>query len=82
MNGLAWATGQQPEAALCRIACESAAVTVALHRTGNGSRLQLTSERSGARVLLDATVLDALCTLGPAHALDLVRLATERTGAP
>jgi hypothetical protein len=40
---------------------ESAAVTVSTYPTGNGLRLKLTSKRSGEEVLLDATVLEALC---------------------
>ncbi|MEU9340269.1 hypothetical protein AB0D74_03470 [Streptomyces sp. NPDC048278] len=78
MDGLAWDTAQPRESVLCRIVCESAAVTVAVRRTGNGARLQLTSERSGLRVLLDATVLDALCALTPDRAAELVRASTER----
>lgn len=77
MDGLAWNASERQEAVLCRIVCESAAVTVASHPTGNGLRLKLVSERSGASVLLDATVLDALCTLTPARAAELVREATE-----
>lgn len=77
MRGLAWSGSERQEVPLCRIACESAAVTVALHPTGNGQRLRLVSERTGAQVLLDATVLDALCHLSPQDAVALVRERTE-----
>ncbi|MFI9388794.1 hypothetical protein [Kutzneria sp. NPDC052558] len=78
MSGLAWDAPQQQEVELCRIFCESAAVTVLAFPTGNGQRLKLVSERSGATVLLDATVLDALCHLTPPAAAELVRLSTEQ----
>ncbi|WP_162252472.1 hypothetical protein, partial [Streptomyces griseoruber] len=68
MSGLAWSSGEQREVELCRIVCESAAVQVSACPTGNGMRLKLLSERSGAMVMLDATVLDALCHLTPARA--------------
>lgn len=77
MEGLAWTSMQREEVALTRIVCESAAVTVALCPTGNGARLKLISERSGASVLLDATVLDALCSLTAAHATELVKRSAE-----
>ncbi len=77
MNGLAWEPGHQQVTELCRIVSESAAVTVASYATGNGMRLQLTSERSGDSVLLDATVLDALCSLKPDEAAELVRRRVE-----
>ncbi|MEV7600979.1 hypothetical protein AB0O91_26780 [Kitasatospora sp. NPDC089797] len=79
MNGLAWTAEEHRETELCRICCESAAVTVSAHPTGNGTRLKLVSERSGRAVLLDATVLDALCHLTPERAADLVRERTEGT---
>ncbi|MFD9498804.1 hypothetical protein [Streptomyces sp. NPDC060035] len=83
MSGLAWADGEREEEVLCRIVCESSAVTVLAAPTGNGRRLKLVSERSGATVLLDATVLDALCHLTPADAVELVRRRTEGDdGAP
>lgn len=77
MSGLAWSPTGRQEAELCRIVCESAAVRVAASPLGNGMRLRLTSERTGAEVLLDATVLDALCHLTPPHAVELVRCVTE-----
>ncbi len=77
MDGLAWTGSQRQETELCRVACESAAVVVSTHPTGNGMRLRLVSERSGATVLLDATVLDALCHLTPETAAELVRARTE-----
>jgi hypothetical protein len=77
MSGLAWNAGQREARELCRIVCESAAVTVASYPTGNGLRLRLISERSNAQVLLDATVLEALCHLTPQAAADLVRVRTE-----
>lgn len=77
MSGLAWRAGQREATELCRIACESAAVTVASYPTGNGLRLQLISERSDAEVLLDATVLEALCHLTPQAAAEIVRARTE-----
>ena len=77
MSGLAWNAAQRQEEQLCRVVCESAAVTVATHPTGNGLRLKLVSERSGAEVLLDATVLEALCHLTPERAAELVRERTE-----
>lgn len=81
MGGLAWAAQDRREREVCRIVCESAAITVLTAPTGNGMRLKLVSERSGATVLLDATVLDALCHLKPALAMELVRLRTEGTHA-
>jgi len=77
MSGLAWKTDQREATELCRIVCESAAVTVAAYPTGNGLRLRLRSERTQAQVLLDATVLEALCHLTPQAAADLVRQRTE-----
>lgn len=81
MNGLAWSDRDAATTDLCRIACESSAVSVSLFRTGNGSRLKLMAERTDKQVLLDATVLEALCTLTPARALELVRQSTESAGA-
>lgn len=80
MTGLAWNDTERQEVELCRIFCESAAVTIRAHPTGNGIRLKLVSERSGAVALLDATVLEALCHLTPEGAADLVRERTERDG--
>ena len=80
MSGLAWSLAEQRETELCRIHCESASVVVATHPTGNGRRLKLVSERTGASVLLDATVLDALCHLTPELAAELVRSRTEHDG--
>ncbi|MFI9630685.1 hypothetical protein [Streptomyces sp. NPDC052042] len=60
---------------------ESASVAILLHPTGNGRRLLLVSERTGHSVLLDATVLDALCALTPSAATALVRAAVQK-GAP
>jgi hypothetical protein len=77
MNGLAWSEDGPSESSVCRVSCESAAVTVSLLRTGNGTRLKLVSERSGRVSLLDATVLDALCSLTPERAIELVRQSTE-----
>ncbi|MGH3633450.1 MAG: hypothetical protein ACRDTS_04985 [Mycobacterium sp.] len=77
MSGLAWESAERRETELCRIACESAAVTVSSFPTGNGLRLKLTSERSGDEVLLDATVLEALCHLTPQRAAEIVRERTE-----
>jgi uncharacterized protein (DUF2336 family) len=77
MSGLAWTADERQERELCRIACESAAITVLAAPTGNGLRLKLVSERTGASSLLDATVLDALCHLTPAAAAELVRVRTE-----
>ena len=77
MSGLAWGADQETETPLARISCESTAVSVSLYRTGNGARLKLVSERTGAEVLLDATVLDALCSLTPVRAVELVRQRTE-----
>lgn len=62
---------------LCRVSGESASVAVLLHPTGNGRRLLLVSERTGRSALLDATVLDALCTLTPSAATALVRAAVQ-----
>jgi hypothetical protein len=81
MSGLAWNPTGRQETAVCRIVCESAAVRVAASPLGNGMRLRLTSERTGAEVLLDATVLDALCHLTPSDAVELVRSVTE-SGSP
>ncbi|UCM87864.1 hypothetical protein [Streptomyces marincola] len=73
-------SGQPADTPLCRVSCESASVAVLLHRTGNGRRLLLVSERTGLSTLLDATVLDALCSLTPEAATALVRAAVqERT---
>ncbi|MEV0281076.1 hypothetical protein AB0I22_32465 [Streptomyces sp. NPDC050610] len=80
MSGLAWNSAERQEHQLCRIVCESAAVRVSASPTGNGMRLKLESERSSTQVLLDATVLDALCHLTPERAVELVRERTE-TGA-
>lgn len=77
MSGLAWSADERQERELCRITCESAAVTVLAAPKGNGLRLKLVSERSGASVLLDATVLEALCHLTPDAATELVRARTE-----
>jgi hypothetical protein len=77
MSGLAWHPGQREARVLCRVVSESAAVTVASYPTGNGLRLQLISERSAAEVLLDATVLEALCHLTPQAATEIVRARTE-----
>jgi hypothetical protein len=77
MNGLAWDRTPSDDTELCRIVCESAAVSVSTHLTGNGMRLRLFSERSGASVLLDATVLEALCHLTPERAAEIVRARTE-----
>lgn len=77
MAGLAWREVDGEEIALCRLACESAAVQVAAQPTGNGMRLGLHSERSGETVLLDATVLEALCHLTPQRAVELIRERTE-----
>jgi len=80
MSGLAWTAEQRQERELCRIVSESAAITVLAAPTGNGMRLKLVSERSGATVLLDASVLDALCCLTPERASELVRARTEDRG--
>jgi hypothetical protein len=77
VNGLA-GNDQRGETELCTVVCESAAVTVSAQPTGNGTRLRLRSARSGATVLLDATVLDALCRLTPERAAELVRESVER----
>lgn len=81
MTGLAWPAGKTPTE-LCRIVCESAAVTVLRMPTGNGARLQLVSERSGASCVLDATVLEALCHLTADRATELVRARTEDAAKP
>jgi hypothetical protein len=77
MSGLAWESTGRGEIQLCRITCESAAVTVSSFPVGNGLRLKLVSERSGDEVLLDATVLEALCHLTPQRAVEIVRERTE-----
>ena len=77
MSGLAWESAERREVEHCRIACESAAVMVSSFRTGNGLRLKLTSERTGEQVLLDATVLEALCHLSPERGAEIVRERTE-----
>ena len=77
MSGLAWVSAERQETELCRIVCESAAVAISTFPTGNGMRLKLVSERSGAQVLLDATVLEALCYLTPDRAAEIVRQRTE-----
>ncbi len=78
MSGLAWDLPEQrQERELCRIVCESAAVRVSSFPTGNGLRLRLMSERSGASTLLDATVLEALCHLTPERAAEIARERTE-----
>jgi hypothetical protein len=81
MSGLARERVDPEEPVLCRVACESTAVLVSAHATGNGLRLKLVSEHSGHRVLLDATVLEALCRLTPERATELVRTATEHDEA-
>lgn len=45
---------------------------------GNGSRIEIHSERSGATILLDAMALDALTRLGPEEISGLVTIAVER----
>lgn len=80
MSGLAWEPAEPRETEFCRIGCESAAVTVSSSLTGNGLRLKLVSERSGDAVLLDATVLEALCHLTPQRAAEIVRERTEGGG--
>ncbi|HEX4790905.1 MAG TPA: hypothetical protein VH372_20755 [Actinospica sp.] len=77
MTGLAWAADETTPTELCRIVCETAAITVSRVPTGNGARLRLVSERSGASSLLDATVLEALCHLDARGATELVRAHTE-----
>ena len=77
MSGLAWTADERQERELCRITCESAAVTVLAAPKGNGLRLKIVSERSGASAVLDATVLEALCHLTPDVATELVRVRTE-----
>ncbi|WFE60215.1 hypothetical protein [Micromonospora sp. WMMD712] len=77
MSGLAWNAEERQERELCRITSESAAVTVLAAPKGNGLRLKLRSERSGASTVLDATVLEALCHLTPEVATELVRVRTE-----
>jgi hypothetical protein len=77
VTGLAWEPGHPRLTELCRIVSESAAVTVSTYATGNGLRLHLVSERSGDTVLLDSTVLEALCHLSQDQASELVRRRTE-----
>ena len=60
-----------------RVAAESEAVRIRAVGTGNGTRLEIRSERTGDAVLLDATVLAALARLGAAAREEIVRLATE-----
>ncbi|MBW4718799.1 hypothetical protein [Saccharothrix obliqua] len=81
MSGLAREPGDPEEVRLCRVACEGAAVVVSTRTTGNGLRLKLVSERTRRQVLLDATVLEALCLLTPEQATELVRVTTERDEA-
>lgn len=81
MYSFAWSEMDCQPTQLCRIMCESAAVTVLTCPTGNGMRLRLVSERSGASALLDATVLDALCHLTPTAAAEIVRVRIEESPA-
>jgi hypothetical protein len=74
MNGLAWGSGTSTDTELGSITSETGTVVVAAWRTGNGMRLKLASGRTGRSVLLDATVLDALCSLTP----EQVRRTIER----
>jgi hypothetical protein len=65
-----------------RVVAESEAVQVRAVETGNGTRLEVRSERTGDAVLLDATVLAALARLGVTAREEIVRLATEGPPGP
>jgi hypothetical protein len=65
MTGLAWDPGTPIDVELCSITTDHGTVRVSAHRTGNGMRLKLWSSRTGMSTLLDATVLDAMCSLSP-----------------
>ena len=60
-----------------RIASEFASVQVRQVRTGNGSRLEVSSERSDSTVLLDALTLDLLSRLDPRGISQLVNQIIE-----
>jgi len=57
---------------VARIANEFAAVTVRQVETGAGRRLELHSELTDELVLLDATVLEALCGMSASELSGLV----------
>jgi len=79
-GGLAWSPGTPRREVLTRITSESATVELTLVRTGNGQRLALSSERSGDSVELDATLLDALCSVRSEQLTEIVRVAVEGPG--
>lgn len=60
-----------------RIVSEFASVRVRELHTGNGSRLEITSERSQSSVLLDAVTLDLLSGLQPTEISRLVSQVIE-----
>ena len=59
------------------IANESEAVQVRRVDVGNGTRLELSSERTGTSTRLDAVALASLTRLTPEIVEQLVRAATE-----
>lgn len=59
------------------IANESEAVRVRRVPLGNGTRLELTSERTGTSTRLDAVALASLTRLTPEIVEQIVRAATE-----
>ena len=61
------------------IANESEAVQIRRVEVGNGTRLELTSERTGTSTRLDAVALASLTRLTPEIVEQLVRTATEGT---
>lgn len=69
------AGGNDPE---LWVANEFASCRVRRVPFGNGHRIEVQSERSGATVLLDAMALDALTRLGAEEISRLVTLVTER----
>ena len=60
---------------------EYADVRLRIVRTGCGARLEIVSGRTGHRLVVDATGLEAIASLGPDDINALVGLATERDGA-
>lgn len=63
-----------------RIANEFASVIIEERWTGAGRRLELYAERTGQRVHIDATGLEALCWLTPEAISRLVTIVSEDAG--
>lgn len=80
MSGLAWDRDAPTDTRLCSITSPLGIVHVSAWRTGNGMRLKLASSRTGRSALVDATVLDALCSLTPAQIKQTIEASTAGAG--